>query len=786
MIGDTLGHYRILEKIGAGGMGEVYRAEDLHLGRDVAIKVLPAGTIADDRARKRFRKEAEALSKLNHPNIQTVHDFTTQDGIDFLVSEYVPGITLSEKLAGKGLALTEVLRLGQQLAEGLAAAHEQGIVHRDVKPSNLRITSDGRLKILDFGVAKLGRDALAAETLTETQSVAGTPLYMAPEQKLGEAVDARTDIYSAGLVFREMVTGKLTRPREGFVLAGSPPRLQQIIEKCLEKEPENRYQSARELAVDLRRLAMPSTAPSASSTQAPTWRRKAQRVIAPAAVVMAVVVVAVLMGLNVGGMQERLSQKFHGGAGRPRIESLAVLPLGNLSHDPEQEYFADGMTEAVIADLAKIKAMKVISRTSVMPYRNSKKSMREIAGELHADAVIEGSVMRSADRVRITVELIDGSSDQHLWGESYERDLTNVLTLQGEVAQAIAQQVRAVISPQERARLVKERPMDPEVYELYLKGRHIMRRGGLEDVQKAIEDFQSGLAKDPKNALLYTGLADAYIHKMSDVHESPVEATAKARAAAMKALELDNSLAEAHTSLASIKLFYDWDWTGADLELKRAMELDPGYSLAYRMYGGYLTIVGRQREALPYFEQARRLDPLFERNYMAQGYSYFMAHKYDEAVEQYRKSLEIEPDPMAYFGLVLALAEKGDYATAISEGEKATKLNNSPLLLTSLASAYARAGRRADSNRILRQLEEMSKHQGPAPAWHSGPSPYVCPYEVAGVYAQLGNKDQAFKWLAKALRSRSCMYYLRQDPRLDSIHSDPRFQELLTRMNFPQ
>jgi tetratricopeptide (TPR) repeat protein len=383
-------------------------------------------------------------------------------------------------------------------------------------------------------------------------------------------------------------------------------------------------------------------------------------------------------------------------------------------------------------------------------------------------------------------ELIDGSSDQHLWGESYERDLTNVLTLQGGVAQAIAQQVRAVISPQERARLVKERPMDPEVYELYLKGRHIMRRGGLEDVQKAIEDFQSGLAKDPKNALLYTGLADAYIHKMSDVHESPVEATAKARAAAMKALELDDSLAEAHTSLASIKLFYDWDWTGADLELKRAMELDPGYSLAYRMYGGYLTIVGRQREALPYFEQARRLDPLFERNYMAQGYSYFMAHKYDEAVEQYRKSLEIEPDPMAYFGLVLALAEKGDYAAAISEGEKATKLNNSPLLLTSLASAYARAGRRADSNRILRQLEEMSKHQGPAPPWHSGPSPYVCPYEVAGVYAQLGNKDQAFKWLAKALRSRSCMYYLRQDPRLDSLHSDARFQELLTEMKFPQ
>jgi serine/threonine protein kinase/Tfp pilus assembly protein PilF len=785
MISHTLGHYRILEKVGAGGMGEVYRAEDLHLRRDVAIKVLPVGVLADDHARKRFRKEAEALSKLNHPNVQTVHDFSTQDGIDFLVSEYVPGITLSDKLAARGLALTEVLRLGQQLAEGLAAAHEQGIVHRDVKPSNLRITPDGRLKILDFGVAKLGRDTVATQTLTETQSIAGTPLYMAPEQKLGEPVDARTDIYSAGLVLREMVTGKPPRPREAFELAGSTPRLQQIIEKCLEKEPENRYQSARELAVDLRRLAMPSTTPNAPSPQALPLKRKVQGVIAPAAVVIAVLVTAVLIG-NVGGVQERLSHRFHVGASRPRIESLAVLPLGNLSHDPEQEYFTDGMTEAVIADLAKIKAMKVISRTSVMPYKNSKKSMREIANELHADAVIEGSVMRSADRVRITVELIDASSDQHLWGESYERDLTNVLTLQGEVAQAIAQQVRAVITPQEQVRLVKERPMDPEVYELYLKGRHIMRRGALEDVQKAIEDFQAGLAKDPNNALLYTGLADAYIHKMSDIHESPAEATAKARAAVTKALELDDSLGEAHTSLASIKLFYDWDWSGAELELKRAMELNPGYSLTYRMYGGYLTIVGRQPEALAYFEQARRLDPLFERNYMAQGYSYFMAHKYDEPIEQYRKSLEIEPDPMAYFGLVLALAEKGDYATAISEGEKATKLNDSPLLLTSLASAYARAGRRADSNRILRHLEELSKHQGPAPAWHQGLSPYVCPYEVAGVYAQLGNKDQAFKWLAKALRSRSCMYFLRQDPRLESIHSDPRFQELLTRMSFPQ
>jgi tetratricopeptide (TPR) repeat protein len=388
--------------------------------------------------------------------------------------------------------------------------------------------------------------------------------------------------------------------------------------------------------------------------------------------------------------------------------------------------------------------------------------------------------------VRITVQLIDASSDQHLWAESYDRAVKDVFALQGEVAQAIARQVQAAITPQEQARIVKERPVDPEAYELYLKGRHIMMRGGLEDVQKAIEYFQSGLAKDPDNALIYTGLADAYIHKMSDVHESPVEATIKARAAAMKALELDESLAEAHTSLASIKLFYDWDWTGGESELKRAMELNPGYPLAYRIYGGYLTMIGRHSEALPYFEQARRLDPVYERNYLAEGYSYFMAHKYDEAIEQYRKNLEIEPDPMTYFGLVLALAEKGDYVAAISEGERATKLNDSPLLLTSLASAYARAGRRADAGRLLRQLDEISKQQGPAPAWHAAVSGYVCPYEVAGVYAQLGDKNQTFKWLGKAGHSRSCMYWLRQDPRFDSMRADPRFQDVLARMKFPQ
>ncbi|HSS45647.1 MAG TPA: protein kinase [Thermoanaerobaculia bacterium] len=799
--GTRLGPYEITGVLGSGGMGEVYRAKDPRLGRDVAIKVLPASFSSDFDRLRRFEQEARAVSALSHPNILTIHDIGQHDGAPYVVTELLEGETLRSVLAGGGLSTRKANNYALQIAHGLGAAHEKGIVHRDLKPENLFVTRDDRVKILDFGIAKLTQPAfpLTAETdaptaAPQTQSgvILGTVAYMSPEQILGKPVDARSDLFSLGVVLYEMLSGerpfqKDTAPETMTAILKEDPldrpgserdfpfEVRRVLAHCLEKNPGERFQSARDLAFDLRTIGTGTETPKPSAVSAAVPRRPARFWI-PVAGIGAAALLAALLVFNVGGIRDRRPW-----ARGTRIDTLAVLPLANLSGDPEQDYFADGMTEAVITDLAKIKAMKVISRTSVMPYRNSKKSMREIASELKAAAVIEGSVMRSADRVRITVQLIDASSDQHLWAESYERDLKNVFALQGEVAQAIAQRVRAVMTPQEQARLVQKRPVDPEVYELYLRGRHIMMRGGLEDVRKAIEYFQSGLAKDPKNALIYTGLADAYIEKMSDVHESPVEATAKARAAAMKALELDESLAEAHTSLGSIKLFYDWDWTGGEKELRRAIELDPGYSEAYRMYGAYLTMVGRQPEAVPYFEKAHKLNPL----YPVGGYSYFMGHKYDEAIEQYRKSLEVEPGAMMYFGLVLALAEKGDYATAISEGEKATKLNDSPLLMTSLASAYARAGRRADSDHVLRQLEEISKHQGPAPAWHVGLNGYVCPYEVAGVYAQLGDKDRAFEWLDKAYQNRSCMYWLRVDPRLESIHTDPRFQELLAKMRFP-
>jgi len=800
-----LGPYEILAPLGAGGMGEVYRARDTRLDREVAIKVLPQHLADDPDSRQRFEREAKVLAALSHPNILAIFDVGSENGVSFVVMELLPGETLRSRILQRRPRWPQALQMAIEIAEGLSAAHSRGIVHRDLKPDNIFLTQDEHVKILDFGLARWHRDIDTAETDFETNAgpatatgmVMGTAPYMSPEQLKGLHVDTRSDIFSFGCVLQEMITGQspFSRSTRAEVIsailkedppslmefdAAIPAELDETVKHCLNKEPNQRFQSAVDLAFHLRQILGSVSLPKSTTQAVGRDARPAGKSV------KAIAAAIVLLLMSASAFYWNGSRKAN--VAHHEFKSVAVLPLQNFSADPEQQYFVDGMTEAVIADLAKIKAMKVISRTSVMPYKNSKKSLREIAKELQADAVIEGSVMRSADRVRITVQLIDASSDQHLWAESYERDLKNVIALQGEIAQAVAQQVRVVITPQEQARLVKERPVDPEVYELYLKGRHIMTRGGLEDVSMAIECFQAGIAKDPNNALLYTGLADAYIHKMSDVHESPVEATAKSRAAATKALELDESLAEAHTSLASIKLFYDWDWAGAENELKRAMELDPGYSLTYRVYGGYLTMVGRYSEARPYFEKARELDPLYERNYIAEGYTDFMAHKYDQAIEQYRKGLEVEPDPMAYFGLVLSLAERGDSAIAISEAEKSTKLNNSPLLLTSLASAYARAGRRADALRVLRRLELISKQQGPAPAWHVGGAqyPYVCPYEVAGVHAQLGDKDRAFEWLGKAYRSHSCMYWLRQDPRFDSLRSDPRFQELLTKIKFPE
>jgi serine/threonine-protein kinase len=789
MIGEILGHYRILDKLGAGGMGEVYRAHDERLDRDVALKVLPAGLLADESARHRFRKEALALAKLNHPNIEAVYDFDTQAGVDFLVMEYVPGATLSDKLALGPLAEKEILGLGGQLAEGLAAAHEQGVVHRDLKPGNLSVTRDGRLKILDFGLAKLVRpvsDADVTASLTETKAVAGTLPYMAPEQLRGEPVDARTDIYAAGVVLYEMATGRLpfgekvTTALTDAILHQPPvtpralnarvsPGLERIVLKCLDKDPESRYQSAKELGVDLRRLAVPTTVPISPRREPRGWGRLSGRgLLAGAAVV---VLLAVLFALNVGGLRERLL----GRAAAPRIESLAVLPLENLSRDPEQEYFVDGMTEALITDLSKISALRVISRTSVMQYKGVKKALPEIARELKVDAVVEGSVLRVGDRVRITAQLIRAVPEEHLWANSYDRELRDILALHSEVAQAVAAEVRAKLTPDERARLASARPVNPEAYEGYLKGRYYWNKRTEESLKKGISYFQEAIQKDPSYSLAYVGLADSYVVLHGWGFLPAEEAYPKARAAARKALEIDDTLGEAYASLAAVALEYDWDWATAGRQYRRALELNPSYASAHQWYAEYLARAGRHGEAIAEVKRAQELDPLSLIISAVGAYVFYFARQYDQAIEQSRKTLELDPNfAPAHLYRGWSYEGKQMHREAIADLQEAVALSgNSAFTKAALGGVYAAAGQRGEALKVVEELTERSKRS------------YVSPYYLALIYASLGEKEEALAWLEEAYKKHdSVLLHLKVDPRIDPLRADPRFQDLLRRMNF--
>src|SRR5579872_3519359 len=591
LLGQTLGHYRILEKIGEGGMGEVYRAHDEHLDCDVAIKVLPPGSVNDESARKRFHKEARILSRLGHPGIAIVHDFDSQEGVDYLVMEYISGKTLSEELAGGKLPEREVIRLGIHLAEGLSAAHEHGVIHSDLKPGNLRLTEDGRLKILDFGLARLRLPMAATATtasFSEVHGVAGTLPYMAPEQLLAGEVDARTDIHAAGCVLYEMATGR--RPFAdiessklvGAILSKTPlspvginpglsAELERIIGKCLEKETENRYQSARELLIDLRRV---QTGTPGGLQAAPTPARGSWAKYLRLGMGICTAVLLLLIALNFHSWRGQL---LHKGEAPYRIESLAVLPLTNLSGDPQQEYFADGMTEELITSLAKIGALKVISRTSVMQYKGTRKPATQIANELNVDALIEGSVLREGGQVRITAQLIQAANDQNLWAESYQRDLRDVLALQNEIASAIAARVRAALTPTERTRLASARMVSPEAYEDYLKGLQHWYKLTPQDLNTALEYFELALNKDPSSARAYTGVSLVWIGRQQMGYTEPREAGPKAKTAALKALALDDALAEAHYALATVRIWSEWDWADGERESKRAIELNPNY-----------------------------------------------------------------------------------------------------------------------------------------------------------------------------------------------------------------
>ena len=750
VVGLDLGHFRIVEKIGAGGMGEVYRAQDEHLGRDVAIKVLPAGTLCDEVARRRFRNEALTLSKLNHPNIATIHDFDTQAGVDFLVMEYVPGVTLSEKLAAEPMAEKEVARLGGQLAEGLAVAHEQNIIHRDLKPGNLRLTPDGRLKILDFGLARLAEPASAdAKTVsvTETRAMAGTLPYMAPEQLKGERVDARSDIWAAGVVLFEMATGKLpfagktsTAIADQILHAQVPApqavqprlslRLADIILKCLEKDAENRYQSAKELQVDLRRLTSPTS--TSSATAVATRKRTRAK----------------------------------------RIRSVAVLPLTNFSRDPEQEYFADGMTEALICDLAKLRGVKITSRTSVMRYKGAETPLPQIADELNVDAVVEGSVMRVGPRVRITAQLIQAASDTHLWAESYDRNFEDVLLVQSEIARAIAREIQVAITPEEAKRLSRARRVNPEAYEAYLKGRFHWYKLSREHLDTALRYFEVSSEKDPGDPLAYVGIVGVWCSR-ADCGFVPLrEAFPQAKAAALKAIELDNSLAEAHISMGMVRAA-EWNWDDATKEYACAAELAPSSAEAHFFLADLAISRGHPQEWKRHIERALELDPL---NFFYQcfyGWHLLYLRRYDEAIAELNKALRTEPKlPAAHLRLWGAYYGKGLHEEAAAAARTFFEALGDKEVVQALQYGYSAAGYTGAMRAAAETLTERSK------------STYVSLTQIARLYAHAGDKEHALDWLEKAYEEHLiAMIHLGVDADWNLLHGEPRFQDLLRRVN---
>jgi TolB-like protein/Tfp pilus assembly protein PilF/predicted Ser/Thr protein kinase len=790
MIGQTLGHYHIVEKIGAGGMGEVYRAHDERLDRDVALKVLPAGMLTDEDARKRFRKEALALSKLNHPNIATVHDFDTQDGIDFLVMEFVDGMSLAEKLKGGLLREKETAALGMQVADALEEARERGIIHRDLKPGNILVTPKGRVKVLDFGLAKFLHptgDLDATQSIAETRVVAGTLPYMAPEQLQGEPVDTRTDLYALGVVLYEMTTGQRPFRHEvstrlaDMILHQPPvqpramnrrisPELENIVLKCLEKDPESRYQSAKELGVDLRRLGpVRSQTTAAAVTPAGALARRKPLFLWAGAVALLASLLALVIFLP-GKWRERL-------AGRPtipRIQSLAVLPLENLSHDPGQDYLADGMTDELITELGQVGSLKVISRTSALHYKGTNKRIPEIASELNVGGVVQGSVLRSGNRVRITVQLTDAATDQNLWGQSYERDMGDVFTLQDEVARAITGQIQARLTPQEQTRLASSHNVNPEAYNDYLKGRYFYYQRTDEGYRKASEYLQQAITKDPNYAAAWALWAGtAYDPLLSDAENAK-----RSHEALQKALQLDDSLSEVHTEIASEKM-QQWDWGGAETELRRAIELNPNYAEAHHTYSHYLMGQSRVEDSLRESQRALEADPVNVAMIFHLAWHYFYAHQYDQAIAQCRRTLDFDPNYQpAHFYLAAAEAQRGEYAEAIAEFQKfpAFAGGKEGSLGAWLGRTYALAGDKAEALKIAdRLLQLRGKNPG-------------APYNLAIIYLGLGDKERSLAFLKEAVDAHAVEIFIdpiNKSPIFDSLRSEPRFQNLLRRIGLP-
>ncbi len=777
LIGRTLGHYRIVEQIGEGGMGVVYRARDERLQRDVALKVLP-GAPADRDSRARLLREARSASALNHHHICTIHDVGHVEGVDFIVMEYVAGRPLNELISAPGLPSDAVARYGGQIADALVHAHARGVVHRDLKTANVVVTNEGRVKVLDFGLALRSAAAEPAAGTTSAWSssggevIAGTPLYMAPEVLRGERADARSDIWGLGVILFEMATGQ--RPFQGSTQlevigailhqphlplpAQVPAPLRAAIQRCLEKEPGRRFQRATQVRDALQAAA---TAP------APRPRRLRAR---PALVWGAVALVVGLVGLWAG-----LAWVVSPGS----ITSLVVLPFDNVSGDPQQEYLAAGMNDELITELARTERLRVISRTSCLHYKGTKKPLAQVMRELGVQAAVEGSVARSGDRVRISARLVD-AGDRTLWADKYESDMRDVLALQAELATDIAHEIKVKVDPAIGRELQQEilrlrRLGNPELYPRYLEGRFALNQRGPQDAQKALRCFDEILANDSTNALAWSGRADVYSLLGSYGGLPPRSAYETARQAALRALGLDPWIAEAHTSMAFVLESDDWDRAGAEKEFKRAIQVNPSYAEARHWYALFLARGGRLEEARAEIQRALRVDPVSVRIIGAQGTIDFIARRPDLAIARYQEALKLDPGfAVGHYGLGRAYQQTGDHARAVAEIEEAARLAPGlPTAQAALAHAYALAGRRSEARRMVARLERLSKER------------YVTPVGIALVHLALGDRRRALVWLEQGCEARDhYLVDLKTDPAYDGLRGDSRFQAMLRRVGF--